>query len=29
VTDNLLDRVVVAIGTHYKVDGEIGRGGEC
>jgi serine/threonine-protein kinase len=29
VTDNLLDRVVVAIGTQYLVDGEIGRGGSA
>src|SRR5215213_1647978 len=27
--DNLLDRVVVAIGTQYLVDGEIGRGGSA
>jgi serine/threonine protein kinase len=27
VTDNLFDRVVVAIGKQYLVDGEIGRGG--
>ena len=26
MTDNLLDRVIVAIGTQYLVDGEIGRG---
>jgi serine/threonine protein kinase len=29
VTENLLDRVVVAIGTQYLVDGEIGRGGSA
>jgi serine/threonine protein kinase len=29
VNDNLLDRVVVAIGTQYLVDGEIGRGGSA
>jgi serine/threonine-protein kinase len=29
VSDNLLDRVVVAIGTQYLVDGEIGRGGSA
>ena len=27
--DNLFDRVVVAIGTQYLVDGEIGRGGSA
>src|SRR3954469_24319480 len=27
--ENLLDRVVVAIGTQYLVDGEIGRGGSA
>jgi serine/threonine protein kinase len=27
VTDHLLDRVVVAVGTQYLVDAEIGRGG--
>ena len=27
MSDNLFDRVVVAIGTQYLVDGEIGRGG--
>jgi serine/threonine-protein kinase len=29
VSENLLDRVVVAIGTQYLVDGEIGRGGSA
>jgi serine/threonine-protein kinase len=29
VPDNLYDRVVVAIGTQYLVDGEIGRGGSA
>ena len=29
MTENLLDRVVVAIGTQYLVDGEIGRGGSA
>ncbi|HET9424034.1 MAG TPA: protein kinase [Gemmatimonadaceae bacterium] len=29
MNDNLLDRVVVAIGTQYLVDGEIGRGGSA
>jgi len=29
VADNLFDRVVVAIGTQYLVDGEIGRGGSA
>jgi serine/threonine protein kinase len=29
VLENLLDRVVVAIGTQYLVDGEIGRGGSA
>jgi serine/threonine-protein kinase len=29
VIENLLDRVVVAIGTQYLVDGEIGRGGSA
>jgi serine/threonine protein kinase len=27
VTDHLLDRLVVAVGTQYLVDAEIGRGG--
>ena len=29
MNENLLDRVVVAIGTQYLVDGEIGRGGSA
>lgn len=29
MTENLLDRLVVAIGTQYLVDGEIGRGGSA
>ena len=29
MTENLLDRVIVAIGTQYLVDGEIGRGGSA
>jgi serine/threonine protein kinase len=29
VNENLFDRVVVAIGTQYLVDGEIGRGGSA
>ena len=29
MADNLYDRVVVAIGTQYLVDGEIGRGGSA
>ena len=29
MTENLLDRVTVAIGTQYLVDGEIGRGGSA
>jgi serine/threonine-protein kinase len=27
VTDHLLDRVTVAVGSHYLIEGEIGRGG--
>ena len=29
MNENLLDRVIVAIGTQYLVDGEIGRGGSA